>query len=323
MAEVGYVGSSSHKLLTWLDANPFIQGTTTRVLNQGLASANFGYLTTFDGLNNANYNGLLASLTKRGTDVRYLGQVFFTLAYTWSHNLDNGSGFNSRNTQIASDNHHQLYGNSDFDIRQRLTFSGGWDLPFAKAWPNGPQRLTDGWSLYPILFAQSGIPLDVLAGLHQSQNVPGPSGLGDREVVRANQVVSSIHTFDPHQVQTFNGVTANYYFNPSDFAVPDCFSSSAIPGSGALGACPAPTYGTFGRNSFYGPKHVNMDLALEKATNLIGERTKLIFRVEAFNLFNHTEFRPPTSLSFSSGTFGQISRTYDPRILQLALRLTF
>jgi hypothetical protein len=66
-----------------------------------------------------------------------------------------------------------------------------------------------------------------------------------------------------------------------------------------------------------------MDLALEKATNLVGERTKLIFRVEAFNLFNHTEFRPPADRSVLSGTFGQISGTYDPRILQLALRLTF
>jgi hypothetical protein len=322
MAEVGYVGSSSHKLLTWLDANPFIPGTTTRVLNQGSASPNFGYLTTFDGLNNANYNGLLASLTERETNVRYLGQVFFTLAYTWSHNLDNGSGFNSRNTQIASYNHHQLYGNSDFDIRQRLTFSGGWDLPLAKAWASGPKRLTEGWSLYPILFAQSGIPLDVLAGLHENQDIPGPSGVGDREVVRANQV-TSIHTFDPHQVQTFNGVAANYYFDPNDFAVPDCFKSAEIPGSGAPGACPAATYGTFGRNSFYGPRHVNMDLALEKATSLMSERAKLIFRVEAFNVFNHTEFRPPSSTSFASGTFGQISRTYDPRILQLALRLTF
>ena len=66
-----------------------------------------------------------------------------------------------------------------------------------------------------------------------------------------------------------------------------------------------------------------MDLALEKATNLIGERTKLIFRVEAFNIFNHTEFRPPADTRATAGTFGQISGTYDPRILQLALRLTF
>jgi hypothetical protein len=311
MAEVGYVGSSSHNLLTWLDTNPFIVGTTNRILGP-----NFGYLTTFAGLNNANYNGLLASLTKRETDVRYLGQVFFTLSYTWSHNLDNGSGFNSRNTQIASYNHHVLYGNSDFDIRQRLTFSGGWELPFARAWSGGPKRLTTGWSLFSIVFAQSGIPLDALAGLHESQSKPGPSGAGDREVVRANQVTSSIQTLDPHQ-------PGHYWFDPSNFSVPACFSSSAIPGSGAPGACPAPTYGTFRRNSFRGPRRVNADLSLEKATNLVGEQTKLIFRVEAFNIFNHAEFRPPATNFADPGTFGKISGTYDPRILQLALKLTF
>jgi hypothetical protein len=313
MAEVGYAGSSSHKLLTWLDANPFILGTTNRILGP-----NFGYLTTFAGMNNANYNGLLTSLTKRATEVRYLGNLFFTVAYTWSHNLDNGSGFNSRNTQIASYNHHVLYGNSDFDIRQRLTFSGGWELPFAKAWTNGPKRLTTGWSLFPIVFAQSGIPLDALAGLHESQSKPGPSGAGDREVVRADQVTPSIHTFDPHQLQTLNTingpVTGNFWFDPNDFQLDPCI---------AAGNCPLGFYGTFQRNSFRGPRRVNMDLALEKATNLVGERAKLIFRVEAFNILNHTEFRPPSATSFTLGTFGQITRTYDPRILQLALKLTF
>jgi hypothetical protein len=309
MAEVGYAGSSSHKLLTWLDTNPFIPGTTNRILGP-----NFGYITTFAGMNNANYNGLLTSLTKRESDVRYLGNVFFTLGYTWSHNLDNGSGFNSRNTQIASYNHHALYGNSDFNVPQRLTLSGGWELPLAKAWSGGPKRLTSGWSLYPIVFAQSGIPLDALAGLHESQNNPGPSGAGDREVVRADQVTSTIHTFDPHQVQTFNGVAANYWFDPNDFQLDPCI---------AAGTCPLGFYGTFRRNSFRGPRHVNADLALEKATTLVGEQTKLIFRVEAFNVFNHTEFRPPSATSFASGTFGQITGTYDPRILQLALKLTF
>ncbi len=331
MAEIGYAGSSSHKLLTWVDANPMIPGTTTRILNKGLPpdAPNFKYITAFDGLDNANYNGLLASITKRETNVRYLGQVFFTLGYTWSHNLDDGSGFNSRNAQIASYNHHQFYGNSDFDVRQRLTFSGGWELPFSRLWSSGPKRLTTGWSLYPIAFAQSGIPLDVTAGLPHHSSTPGPSGVGDQEVVRADQVTTSVQTFDPHLTQTFTDPSTgqqskgNFYFNPNDFSVPDCFSSTAIPGSGAPGACPAPTYGTFHRNSFRGPRRVNFDLSLEKTTNLVGEQMKLIFRAEAFNILNHTEFRPPASTTFTSGTLGQITGTYDPRILQLALKLTF
>ena len=318
MAELGYVGSSSHKLLTWVDSNPVVLGTSNRLLNvlNGVAPGTYGYAPTFDGLNNANYNGLLASLTKRETEVPILGNMFFTLAYTWSHNLDNGSGFNSRIAYIPYYNHHQFYGNSDFDVRNRFTFSGGWELPLAKAWANGPKRLTSGWSLYPIFFVQSGIPLDFTAGVHRTDD-PGPSGAGDGELIRADQVVSSVQTFDPRQVQTLNGVPGNYWFNPNDFQQDPCIG---------LGNCPLGFYGNYRRNSFHGPSRANLDLALEKSTNLIGERMKLIFRAEAFNILNRAEFRPPSTgsnTSISSGTFGIISQTYDPRILQLALKLAF
>jgi hypothetical protein len=323
MAEVGYAGSSSHNLLTWVDQNPMVLGTTNRILNQSqrLPSDTYGFMPTFAGLNNANYNGLLASLTKRQTDVPVLGNVFFTVAYTWSHNLDNGSGFNSRIASIPYYNHHQFYGNSDFDLRQRFTLSGGWEFPFAKAWPNGPKRLTSGWSLYPIFFVQSGIPLDFTAGLHQHSGDPGPSGAGDAEIVRADQTVSSVQTFNPRRVQTFTlagtnqQVTGNFWFDPNSLQNDSCIT--------VTGNCPIGFYGTYRRNSLHGPGRANLDLALEKSTNLVGERAKLLFRVEAFNIFNHAEFRPPADTSVLSGTFGQIGGTYDPRILQLALKLTF
>ena len=321
MAEIGYAGSSSHKLLTWVDQNPMILGTSTRILNQQLLASNpnadpntFGFAPTFDGLNHANYNGLLTSLTKRAQDVRFIGNVFFTAAYTWSHNLDNGTGFNSRVSSIPYYTHNQFYGNSDFDLRQRFALSGGWELPFAKTWATGPKRLTSGWSLYPIYFIQSGIPLDFLAGTHQHSTDPGPSGAGDGEIVRADQLGSSVQTFDPRRLQTFNGATGNFWFNPNSFQPDACIGA---------GTCPLGFYGTYARNSFHGPRHSNLDLALEKSTDLVGERTKLIFRAEAFNIFNHAEFRPPSDTSVTSGTFGQISGTYAPRILQLALRVTF
>ena len=328
MAELGYAGSSSHKLLTWVDQNPVVLGTNNRILNvsQNLPSDTYGFMPTFAGLDNANYNGLLASLTKRQTDVPILGNVFFTLAYTWSHNLDYGSGFNSRVSSIPYYNHRQFYGNSDFDLRQRFTLSGGWELPFAKAWANGPKRLTGGWSLYPIFFVQSGIPLDFLAGLRQHSGDPGPSGAGDGEIVRADQMVSSVQTFNPRLVQTFTlantpnqqQVTGNFWFDPNSFQDNDC-----ITGNNGAGPCAIGFYGTYRRNSFHGPGRANLDLALEKSTNLVGEKTKLLFRVEAFNIFNHAEFRPPSATSATFGTLGLITGTYDPRILQLALKLTF
>jgi hypothetical protein len=132
-------------------------------------------------------------------------------------------------------------------------------------------------------------------------------------LVRPDQLVSRVQTFDPRHQQTFNGVTGFYYFNPTNFANDPCISA---------GNCPAGFYGTFRRNSFFGPGRANFDLALEKTT-AITERVKLGFRVEAFNILNHAEFRNPGSRNVNSGALGLVSRTYDPRILQLALRLGF
>ena len=40
MAEIGYAGSSSHKLLTWVDQNPFSPQPGMRLLNQQLLASN-------------------------------------------------------------------------------------------------------------------------------------------------------------------------------------------------------------------------------------------------------------------------------------------
>ncbi|MBV9483970.1 MAG: TonB-dependent receptor [Acidobacteria bacterium] len=322
LAELGYAGSSSHKLLTWVDENPIVPGSGQRLLNmrEGLNNTNgFAPLVTFDGLNNANYNGLLASLTHRTADIPYLGSVFFTFSYTWSHNLDNGSGFNQRTGQISFFEPHRFYGNSDFDIRNRVVFSGGWELPFAKMWSNASRRLTAGWTLLPIWFYQSGSPLDIYGSAGApSENNPGPSGFGDPQNVRADQVTSSVQTFDPRRLQTFaafnGGAPGNYYFNPSDLIQDPCIGA---------GTCPIGFYGTYRRNSLIGPSRTNFDLALEKTTDLVGENMKLAFRVEAFNLLNHAEFKNPASTRVTSPQLGVVSATYDPRILQVALRLTF
>jgi len=331
MTEVSYVGSSSHKLLTWIDLNPVVPSTCAqplgcnRLLNQnlGLTPLN-GYAPlqdSFEGRNNANYNGLLASLMKRTTNWHNLGDIYFTVSYTWSHNLDNGSGFNQRSAQIPFFKPHQFYGNSDFDMRNRIELSAGWDLPFNHLWPNGPKRLTSGWSLYPITYYQAGIPLDLYAeAVNPSESDPGPSGYGDPQLIRPDQMTPSIQKFDPRKIQTFNNpsagvqTTGNFYFNPADFAVDPCI---------ATGNCPVGFYGTFRRNSIIGPSRFNFDLALEKATDLVGERLKMMFRVEAFNIFNHTQFQNPGSTQVSDPNLGLVSTTFDPRILQLALRLTF
>ena len=53
-----------------------------------------------------------------------------------------------------------------------------------------------------------------------------------------------------------------------------------------------------------------------------GAGAKVELRVEAFNLFNRVNYAPPNG-NRSSGGFGTITATYDPRQLQLAVKVTF
>jgi hypothetical protein len=321
-AEVGYIGSSSHKLEAVYDRDPFVLGTSTYLLNTepGLqipnAFAEMPY--SFGNVANAHYNGLLASLTKRLSDWHSMGPTFFTLSYTWSHNIDDADGYARNSQQVPYYNHSQFRASADSDIRSRLVFSGGWELPFAHLWASGPKRLTGGWNLYPIAFVQSGLPIDVNAGLFVN-GTPGPSGAGDENLVRPDWVGGSPQSLDPHPVRTFtvNGtpITGHFAFDPTDLVVPPCYTNGT--------ACPAFTYGTLSRNFFRGPSQFNFDLALEKDTQLT-ERLALAFRAEFFNILNHTEWQSPiSSMSVYSPQLGQITSTYDPRIGQMALRLIF
>ena len=71
-----------------------------------------------------------------------------------------------------------------------------------------------------------------------------------------------------------------------------------------------------------GPGYWNVDTALIKRTRF-KERLGLELRLEAFNVFNHTNFSAPNSLDINSTSFGRINSTFDPRILQLAWKFTF
>ncbi len=319
VAEISYAGNSSHKLTSLKDRNPIILGTATRVLNTqpGLANPDaFGILHyTIDNVANANYNGLLASLTKRTSNWHSMGSTFFTIAYTYSRNIDNASGYLENSSAVPAYNPRLFRALSDLDVQQRFVLSGGWEVPFNELWKDGPKRLTSGWNLYPIFSANSGFPLSVNAGLPGSYDagLPGPSGAGDVWLIQANLNAKSVPILDPHRA-------GHYYFDPSVLSAPNLVTNPGDPGF-----VPAPadrTYGTLPRNSFRGPGRVNFDLALEKTT-AVTERIKVGFRVEAFNLLNHTEWENPDTSSVASGTLGQVTTTYDPRILQLALRISF
>lgn len=373
LAEVNYVGSSSKGLTGLVDADPMVLGTFNRVLNNmpqtnpeiisfcgGFDPGDCPYEASpeFQNIGFASYNSLEASLTRQVTDNDRLGTTYFTLAYTYSHNIDNSSGFENRTSNVPAYNINQFRANSDFDVRHRISFAGGWDLPFDRAWSSGPKLLTKGWSLYPIFSWQTGFPLSInsnYAGGFPSPDDPGPSADGDPFLVQALFApgTTSLQTMDPKtsSLNASNSVCPDpplcrFYFNPSGLAGFSSLGGGSTPqyqpfdsstGTGtpcnqqvitntlpsSNCAVSTPSLRTYGlpRNFLFGPGRTNLDVALAKAFDFT-ENLKLIFRLEAFNVFNHAEFSNPI-VSLASPNFGQITSTFPERILQISARLTF
>lgn len=354
--EVSYLGSSSHGLTALQDANPFVPGTTDRILNLGpgdstcpdttagdpglFGGCSFGSLLEFRNVTKASYNALVASLTKQTGNSAVFGRTYFTLGYTYSHEIDNVSGFRQRNFVVPSLKTDLFRASGDTDVRNRITFSGGWDLPFDNAWKSGPKKLTQGWSLFPIVTWRTGFPLDVFANLPSALDPgsEGPSGVGDPGVIHAN-LVGPVNIFNPRVQQAFpgfvpgGGVPGNYYFDPTSFSNAQCGDvndplpctpgPAIFPSDAQVVAGPSlATYGTVPRNFLRGPGRTNVDLTVSKTTALWQEKMKLELRFEFFNIFNHPEFSNPDT-NVNSPTFGQILDTADPRIIQFAGRLTF
>ncbi|HEV3036741.1 MAG TPA: carboxypeptidase regulatory-like domain-containing protein [Candidatus Angelobacter sp.] len=307
--EVGYLGSQSRKLTTLTDINAFdpatLSSTPHRFLNEmgTVDDGRFSFTPEFINGVNAGYHALQTKLSKKPSDTKFLGNTFFTFAYTWSHSIDNSSGFRNRNSQIPFFERNIFRASSDFDVRHQLSFSGGWELPFDHYWESGPKRLTKGWNIFPILFWHTGFPLDVNAGLLARRTNPGPSGAGDANLVTAT-LTGPIIYFNPHNATP--GTPGNQFFEPN-FAAPD---PNVITGS----------YGS-GRNILRGPGRVNLDMAFTKTTK-ITEHTAIELRAEFFNIFNHAEFSNPDT-NLANLTFGQITSTADPRIIQFGTRFTF
>jgi len=332
VAEAAYVGNSSHRQVVSVDADSFIRGTTIRPWNTQPGIQYPNAYTAEPGVSetagDSNYNGLVTSITKRMGETRGFGSTFFTLSYTYGKILSDQDTYSGPGSQdVSAYNLKQFYAPAAYDIRHRIVFSGGWELPFARLWSSGPKRLTTGWSLFPILSWQTGFPVDFKAGLAQSLTVPGPAGDGEQNLlVRPDWSGGSEQTLDPHNEETYSVVgqqiTGHFFFNPSAFSVPACFASSAPPGT--AGGCPVATYGSLQRNTLRGPDLTNLDLSLEKKTNLVGERVQLLFRAEFFNVLNHTEFLAPSlPVSVTSPLVGQVTSTNPARIGQLALKVVF
>ena len=88
-------------------------------------------------------------------------------------------------------------------------------------------------------------------------------------------------------------------------------------------------WGNTKHNSVWGPGRDNWNISFFKNFVLSEARgSNLQFRAEFFNIWNHTQFQGDTqnggiSTNLGANNFGHVTQAYDPRIIQLALKLYF
>jgi hypothetical protein len=237
---------------------------------------------------------MLASLRRR-----FNRGVSFGISYTWSHNI---SDFVDNLTGTALPQNAYNYsaerGDSLFDVRHRFVGFVTYELPVGKGKSllnnDGlTGRILGGWQVNSIVTLQTGTAFEVTA--------PDESQTGGNHDSRANCIGNPF-------AGTSTDPRSGVWLNPAAFAVP------------SLG-----TFGNCGARNFHGPGLQNVDLSLFKSF-AVTESTRVEFRAESFNLFNHANFTNPNSLFSPStlGSFGRIFNTVtDPRELQFALKFYF
>jgi len=257
---------------------------------RGPLGSNFGSNADQTTIGHANYNAL--ELSARHTS----GRVEFSAAYTYGKSLDQSSNIGE---EVNPFNPSLSYALSSFDVKHNFVLSYEYQLPFDRYL--GANRLTQGWSISGITRFASGFPITVINNGDNSLIGTNPNGINNSSIDEPDYNGGSLHL--NHNPRS-NG---NNYFDTSVFSM------------NALG-----TPGTSKRRFFYGPGADNFDLALAKNLRL-AETKSLLFRVEAFNVFNHTQFTGPSSVdgNIGSSTFGNAISAAPPRVLQGALKFNF
>ncbi|HEY1741956.1 MAG TPA: TonB-dependent receptor [Granulicella sp.] len=307
-----YVGNSSHHQRVLIEPNPgnpalclslvsagcgpggengVYTSATGAVVNgtRGPLGPNFGSNALQSTIGSANYNALEVSVHHTS------GRLEVSAAYTYGKSLDQSSNIAE---EVNPFNPALSYAISSFDVKHNVVISYEYQLPFDQLFH--PNRLSRGWSLSGISHFASGFPVTMINNGDNSLIGTNPNGINNSSIDEPD------YSGGPLKLN-HNPRTNSVYFNTAVFSM------------NQLGEP-----GTSKRRFFYGPGVDNYDMAVAKKLP-ITESVAVLFRVEAFNVFNHTQFTGPGSVDgdIGSSTFGQAISAAAPRIMQGALKLSF
>lgn len=289
-AQIAYVGSTSRKFYISRDQNSPIYApgasTTTAGLNSRRPYEPTPATYTFGtiSLNDPVSNGSYNSL--QATINRRFAHRFSLLAsYVWSKSIAIGALVNQYD--VASGR-----GLSSLDVPQHFVASYLWAAPDIRRWGFVGKQILSGWQLNGITTLATGSPFTVTSGV--DTNLDGTNN--DRPNLVGNPVLAGNRSRSA-KVQEF--------FNTSAFAQ----LPANVP------------YGNVGSNSLIGPGTVNTDFSAFKTFPVWKEGT-IQFRGELFNVFDNVNLNNPTAV-MTSPTFGHITGSGSPRIVQFALRYMY
>jgi len=294
-------------------------------------------------LGDSTYHGLQTKL-----EDQFSNGLTFLLTYTWSKAMSDagdllnggstGNGNNSgpyRALGIPGLGPRFDWGPANFDVRNVLHFSGGYQLPVGKGMKYMNQggianAILGGWAVNWIVTAQGGQPLDfgcptasVSGAGCRTILVPGQS---QKRGIKTKIIDGAPRPFWLNNPQAFNQPCKL----GGDLApIPDS-PAGCVPltGAAALGSKPGNTVG---------PGIFRFDFSVFKKFP-ITERFSMEFRSEFFNILNHPNFNAPNfggngvvaiggSGNYTDPHFGEVGGTrfnpYDPRQIQFALKLYY
>jgi hypothetical protein len=294
---VGYVGGIGHRLQESPNVNlaPPSTSTTESIQSRRPYYSEMPDVTSIINIQNfgySSYNSLQAQVERRMSR-----GLVLNANYTFAHALTdvvtyaNAGGGLEGVGAVPSRISTLDYGNSDLDIRHRITTQIGYDLPFGSGLHGAKGILEKGWQVNALNVWSTGQPFTIVNATGQSNT--GVTTDGDRP----------------------NQVSSPKIAHPS---ISEFFNTAAFE---------AQTFGTIGnvaKNSLYGPHFRHLDASVFKTFDLING-TQLQFRAEFFNVMNTPNFANPDG-ALGDATFGTISSTQgnsNPRQIQFALKLTF
>jgi hypothetical protein len=286
--EFTYLGSSAHRPPNIIDIAQ-CQPTASLFCDPGTRPwPRYGLIGYVDSAGNSSYEAFISKYEHRmgqGLNLRFEYTFGKALSDTWQAS-------NASSNQIANCRRCSK-GPTNFDVRHRAVASAVWELPFGRGnGTSGWENLAiGGWSLTAITTFSTGQPV----------NLSAPNQTGSPYITPLPNRVCDGRSERLADNTRDNGFL---WFDTTCFTIP------------AVGY-----FGNSGATVLGGPGINNWDLGIQKVFPLRGEATRLQFRAEMFNAWNHAQFEEPNGNAGAGANFGRISATRPPRLIQLALKL--